>query len=293
MPMKNTIMYYYNLDDISLFKMNYIYRFEYKKKTYFFEPLTIDINELREIMNLNFINNKYNKIIGNKEKMPITPIQGQNYVLLKKEIDNYNLEEEIKNTINIKPGTYNLDRSNWCMLWSKKIDYFEYQLNHLEEKYKLISESIDYYIGMAETAISYVQDTINNEKKSDKDGLCICHKRIENNNFYHPFNIVFDHKSRDVSEYLKYLFVSNQYKDFQLQEFLINLDLSTYGYRLLYGRMFYPSFYIDIYDKIINNNIEEKEINNIIRRTEEYENYINRIYMIINNKIKIQKVNWI
>ena len=291
--MKNAIMYYYGIDNISVYKMNDIYRFEYNGKIYLFEPLKINIEELKEIINLNFENNKYHKIIANKDKIPITNINGQDYVLLKKENnDNIVIYKEILNMINITPGIYNLDRSNWCLLWSKKIDYFEYQLNHLEEKYKLISESIDYYIGMTETAISYIYDTINNEQKTNKDVLCICHKRIENNNYYHPYNIVFDYKARDISEYLKYLFITKEYINFNMEEFINNLNFSKFSYRLLYGRLFYPSFYFDIYERIINESAKESEISEIIKRTDEYERFLNEVYNIINKKIKIQKIDW-
>lgn len=292
--MKNAIMYYYEIDNISVYKMNDTYRVEYNDKIYLFEPLKINIDELKEIMNLNFENNKYHKIIGNKDKTPITNINGQNYIMLKKETNiNPTIYNEILRTIDIPKAVYRLDRSNWCLLWSNKIDYFEYQLNHLEEKYKLISESIDYYIGMMETAISYIRDTINNEQKTNKDILCVCHKRIENNNYYHPFNIVFDYKARDISEYLKYLFISKEYINFNLESFIIKLNFSKFSYRLLYGRMFYPSFYFDIYEKIINESAKENELTEIIKRIDEYEKFINTIYNIINKKNKIQKIDWI
>ncbi len=292
--MKNAIMYYYEIDNISVYKMNDTYRVEYNDKIYLFEPLKINIDELKEIMNLNFENNKYHKIIGNKDKTPITNINGQNYIMLKKETNiNPTIYNEILRTIDIPKAVYRLDRSNWCLLWSNKIDYFEYQLNHLEEKYKLISESIDYYIGMTETAISYIRDTINNEQKTNKDILCVCHKRIENNNYYHPFNIVFDYKARDISEYLKYLFISKEYINFNLESFIIKLNFSKFSYRLLYGRMFYPSFYFDIYEKIINESAKENELTEIIKRIDEYEKFINTIYNIINKKNKIQKIDWI
>ena len=292
--MKNAIMYYYEIDNISVYKMNDTYRVEYNDKIYLFEPLKINIDELKEIMNLNFENNKYHKIIGNKDKTPITNINGQNYIMLKKETNiNPTIYNEILRTIDIPKAVYRLDRSNWCLLWSNKIDYFEYQLNHLEEKYKLISESIDYYIGMTESAISYIRDTINNEQKTNKDILCVCHKRIENNNYYHPFNIVFDYKARDISEYLKYLFISKEYINFNLESFIIKLNFSKFSYRLLYGRMFYPSFYFDIYEKIINESAKENELTEIIKRIDEYEKFINTIYNIINKKNKIQKIDWI
>ena len=293
--MKNEIMYNYNIkDDISVIKMNDKYRFSYKDEIYMLEPLKIKIEELYEIVNLNFENNKFYKIIGNKEKKPITQIMGNNYVLLKKEIKNTtNIEIDLYTSSKVPQEKYNLDRSDWYKLWSTKIDYFEYQLNHLEEKYQLISESIDYFIGMTESAISYVNETFSLEKKDKNDSICICHKRISDNNFYHPFNIVFDYKARDISEYLKYIFYSNKYSDEKLETIIKKSKLSRFQMRLVYGRMYYPSYYFDKYEKIINDKINEKDLLTIINRIEEYEQYLIKIYLLINKIYDIPKISWI
>lgn len=292
--MKNFIMYYYKIDDISLYKINNKYEFKYNGKKYIFMPIMIDSEELNEILNIKFNKNMYNKIIVNKDKMPISNINGINYILLKEEIpiDTINIGSELKKTIYIKNGKYKLDRSNCCMLWSKKIDYFEYQMSHIENKYKFIEESIDYYIGMTESAISYIKEADDSDT-DEKESLCICHKRINKIDFYNPFNIVFDHKSRDISEYLKYIFIENNYQMVDIETFIKELNLTNYGYKILYGRMFYPSFYFDMYEKIINENTNENEMLKIVERVDEYEQYIDRIYQAITRIIKIPKINWI
>ena len=69
--------------------------------------------------------------------------------------------------------------------------------------------------------------------------------------------------------------------------------MTNYGYKILYGRMFYPSFYFDMYEKIINENTNENEMLKIVERVDEYEQYIDRIYQAITRIIKIPKINWI
>ena len=87
---------------------------------------------------------------------------------------------------------------------------------------------------------------------------------------------MFDYKARDIGEYLKYLFFSKEYKNIDIKKFIKKLNFSKFSYRLLFGRMLYPSYYFDKYEKIINNNLNE-----------------NDIISIINEKTIIPKVDWI
>ena len=48
-----------------------------------------------------------------------------------------------------------------------------------------------------------------------------------------------------------------------------------------------------MYDQIVNKNIEEKEIVPILKRVEEYEDYITNIYMLMSQSATIEKVNWL
>lgn len=57
--------------------------------------------------------------------------------------------------------------------------------------------------------------------------------------------------------------------------------------------MLYPSFYSDIYEKIINDREEESSSYSIIKRTKEYEEYLETIYNIINHHTKIPSIDWL
>ena len=187
-------------------------------------------------------------------------------------------------------------RNNWYLLITRKIDYLEYQRNHLKNRDKTLLTSFDYYIGMAENSVSYFNSAIKSVKPTDIDRLSITHRRIYSlnyNNYYDPLSIVIDHESRDISEYLKYIFLKDEYDINTLKRFFDSLNLSQYGYLLLYSRMLYPSFYFDSYENIVNNNKSVKELVKIIKRSSEYEEYLNTIYKLINRKIKIPKVDWV
>ena len=69
------------------------------------------------------------------------------------------------------------------------IDYYETQIGENSKKYPLIRESFDYFIGLAENAISYLTYTKKETPKTIYDNKVLSH-----NNLYHsledPLNII-------------------------------------------------------------------------------------------------------
>lgn len=247
--------------------------------------------EILEVNKLIKDKNEYNQIILNNFNKLISTIGNKKYILIK-EIKQKDIECMIRNK-HIVIGKNILDHSNWELLWSKKIDNIEYQLRHVENKYKILAKSINYYIGMAENAIEYI-------KNIEKNNFIyvnkyISHIRIKSKNTNNPQNIIVDYISRDIAEYLKFLFFSNQYCTEKTEQTLKMNNLTIIELELIFGRMLFPTFYFDKYDKILNEKIEEKEIETIINQSDEYEEYLKDIYYIINTKMqkKIPSITWI
>ncbi len=251
-----------------------------------------------EILQINRVinhNNNYGAIISNIKNELITNVNGKNYILIRIDSDDKDLYTKIEkaNVVYLPHNMIvNIIKSNWSELWSKKIDYIEYQLNSIDVN-PLILNSIWYYIGMAENAITYINDTMT---AGSNHNLYISHKRIKPYNFNNPQNLIVDYRSRDISEYLKYLFVENKYDYVDIKDKLNRLNLDEFLCRLIYGRMFFVTFYFDLFDTITNN-IDNKEsltkLKNIISRSDEYEDYINSIYNILYQIKKIPKVDWV
>ena len=179
---------------------------------------------------------------------------------------------------------------NWGELWSRKIDNIEYQLHHIEIKYPIIKKSIDYYIGMTESAISYINGM--DLSNSSLEVKVITHSRIYEDNINDPQNIVIDYRSRDIAEYLKYIFINDTYDYSKIRNSLNSLDFSKFLWQLVYARMFFPNFYFDKYDSIIINEMKEDSLITIINKIEEYEVYLDNIYDIICEQKKIPKIIW-
>lgn len=297
--MKNVLEYYYNLLNITVCERNNRYYFLYNGEEYVFFSISRNIEEVSAIYYLSKNLEQYNQIILNREHSPVTYYNHKFFVLMQLK---YSSNEEISfNDLRKKNAILSKDfevlyRNNWIDLIIKKIDYIEYQREHLSEQYPLLNETLDYYIGMTESAISYFNNNISSDRDSSLDRLGVSHKRINSvfkNEFYNPLNIVIDHQARDVSGYLKYLFIKDKYNLEIVREVIQSISFSKYGYSLLFGRMLYPSIYFDVYERIVNEGIGEEEIVFIVKRSREYEQYLKLIFDEINTKIKIPSVDWI
>lgn len=288
--MKNTIRYYYNFDNITIISQKNKKYIKYNNELYIACKVKNE-NEVIELYNLTKNIPYFYKFIINREGKIFTNYKNDTFVLLKI-TGNYssNIQKNKKIIID-NNKKYHLDRSDWYSLWTQKNDYFEYQYNHIKGKYKIIDESINYYIGIAENAISYIAN-ISGELKG-KEEKVLCHRRIEENEFFNPLNYVIDYKERELSEYLKYIFVTKKYTECDVEKLVTSCNSTQAGYQLLFGRMLYPSIYFDIYDKIINEYESESSLMCIIKRNREYENYLQRIFEAINANVKIKNIDWL
>lgn len=292
---KNIIEYFYKISNLELHRKGDFYYFTLEPNDYLFIPLARTELELLEINQIIKDDLLYDQLVLNIENHYLTQTQKGYFVLIRKSRANFSLEQSIiqeKSRILSTTNYVNIDRTNWKDLWSKKIDYIEYQLLHIESRYPLISKSINYYIGMTETAISYLNDFYS---KNAKMGLLptISHKRILKDNFNSPMNIITDYRARDISEYLKYLFIENTYNYDKISIFLKKCELTETDSQLIYARLLYPSFYFDLYDQIVSGLIEEKKILPLLSRSKEYEDFVRMIYSLLNEKQTILKAGWI
>ena len=286
--MKNALNYYYNLNIETIHQKNKNYYFKINNSQFLLlEYLEDDVNE---IYNLNIYLTqifKFHKIILNKDNSPLTIINEKKYILL--ELIDYNNNLTINDIIKINniPINKNLKfkQNDWFSLWVNKIDYFEYQINQIGKKYPLIRKSFNYYIGLAENAISLMK-TVKNENIY----LSLSHKRINTAfDLYNPLNLIIDIRVRDICEYLKYNFFENKDILNDLNIFLHYNNLSNDELLCFLARMLFPTYYFDLYEKIIKNEIKEEEIKKIIFKANKYEEILKYIYLNIkNNNIYIE-----
>lgn len=300
MKINELICYYYGFENIEVSREENKYVFYYNNSKYVLSPLVRNKSEIIEVYS--FFNNskKIDEIVKNKFDSITTNIYGNDYILTKK-CDNLgkkiffdNIMEKNGNKDIPVTSIKKIDHSSWNVLWSAKIDYIEYQIKHIENKFSLLSKYIDYYIGMAENAISYFNNIF--ERYPKYEFKTISHIRIINENFNDPQNIIIDYPSRDVAEYLKYMFFNEHkisYSKNNIKSFFNKIKLNDIELELVYARLLFPTFFFDSCDMIINTNINENIILSLVNRADEYEDYIKDIYDIINLQKKMPRITWI
>ena len=289
--MKNTINYYYNLNINTIHQKEKNYYFKADNKNYLLLKCT-NIEEPDDIYRLNIYLSQIlpvHRIVLNANNEAITKINDSNYLLIELFSNNnkINLNNIIElSNIRIPFSVDKLKRNDWYNLWIKKVDYFEYQLSQIGKKYPLIRESFNYYIGLAENAIILV-----NNIDFNNIPLGLSHRRITNMSFnlYNPLNIVIDARIRDVCEYFKFCFFNNIDISMELELFLSYNSFNIDEAKLFLARMFFPTYYFDLYEKIIDNEIYESDIKKVIIKADNYEKILKQVYYHFkNNQINIE-----
>lgn len=304
--MKETLEYYYGLDIESIEELDGKYHIKQENQDYFFVFYNRGIEELEDIINVSneMVKKGINvhKIFINRNNSFLTKVGEYNYILFA--VSNLNEEYDIFDMVKISEklvlnnNKSNLYRNNWGTLWSEKIDYFEYQVRELSIEKAVVKNSFSYYVGMAENAISYVNNT-NMKYGGDAYRIVLSHRRVfypnYKLNYLNPLSFVFDLEVRDIAEYLKAMFFK---KDIsfcldELSSYLKIRHLSLYEYQMLYARLLYPTYYFDVYESVMNKNGDEEQLVNIIKKCDSYEEFLKKAYLEISKYAKIDKIEWI
>lgn len=303
--MKNILAFYYSLHPEEIHHKDDKYFFEYMNNSYVFEVFMRPLNDIDALYNVNkqMIERGIltHEMIVNNENKILTYVNNVPYILMEINVNKdmrINLAEICyinNNSINIECDNV-INRNDWVTLWEIKNDYFEAQINEIGKKYPNLCNYANYYIGLAENAISYVR---NAQKIDDVALLSICHKRINYSDdlfsLYNPVNFICDYRVRDICEYIKTAFFSGDDAYLLIINYFKNNYLSYKEALLFYGRLLYPSYFFDLHDDIVNNNLEENIIEKIIIKASSYERFLYDVYVYISKLYNryIPAVDWI
>lgn len=304
--MKEIINYYYNFDVDEVEENKNYASFKYYGEEFYFVFFNRTKEELKDIVELCIdLKNRgirVHDIIVNRDKLLITKSGDNQYLLLKL---NTNKDEiisfiniiELASKLKLNSTNSKLYRNNWGELWSKKIDYFEYQIKELGRDKKVILDSFGYYLGLAENAISYVNKANKVIGLSEYDNITLSHRRIyfPNTalNYLNPLSFIFDLEVRDIAEFLKIEFFNGEDSLLDLITYLKMRRLTSYSYHMLYARLLYPSYYFDVYEDVMNNNGDEERLVKVISRVEKYELFLKQAYDEICKYTHLEKIDWI
>lgn len=283
--MKNTIHFYYNLNFDEIFEYENYSIIVMNENVYAFKVLNISVENLLEIMKVFQANNtKINKIIFNKDNNLVTEYNGKNYIMTL--IENTNEMEHFY----LLPGIVNTNEDVIINLWEKKIEYYIKKIGDIGLGNSWIINSFNYYIGMAENAIS-----IYNRCDKSKIRYVISHRRLNYPLTYpvflDPTNMLIDTISRDISEYIKVKFFKEGMDVSEIRNIVLECKLNNDEMNLLLARLMYPSYYFDALDKYIEQK-EKKELKGIVSKIEKFEELIGLFYEEFKN-YQLYVIDWI
>lgn len=295
--MNNAILFFYNINIQEIKKIANNYYFTYLNNNYGIYSYVRDIAEAESIYytNLDMLNKGLigYEIILTKNNEVLFMYENTYYILMKlPKIKNriITYEDVISFYFPVEKNKFqNLDKSNWGYNWSGKIDFIEYQFSQVKNKFPILENSIDYFIGIWENGISYFNDNV--AGPSEK---FVCHKRVDTKmdllEFLNPLNFVIDYKERDIGEYLKFFVINDNYSVNQLNKFF--QGFSRNSIMLLISRILFPSYYFDLYEDIVLNERKEEEIKNIIEKRNNINILLKYIFENFSN-YNISYIDWI
>lgn len=176
----------------------------------------------------------------------------------------------------------NLKYKNIVEEWKEKIDDLEAKIGGFNNEYSIVQKTVNYYLGMAENAVSLLNETknINNNSIGFKVKLVEFNKSTINN----PFNFFKINKMYNIAIYIKNKIFKNMVDYNELEKIVKEIE-NKEDEIALFSYMLFPDYYIDI----VNEEIKEEEIKKIIMYNKNYKKVL--VYLKENmyksNKLKL------
>ncbi|MCP8617755.1 hypothetical protein [Salirhabdus salicampi] len=202
----------------------------------------------------------------------------------------------------------------WKENWSHITDHMDVVKNILMERDAITKwertwiESSFYFIGIAENAIQYLQETESNHQFNQYDQPVFTTDRISpypNQHFLLPYRLVHDHPTRDLAEFIRHIFLTRGRKGLStVGQFLKTYEqfrpISSFGWRLLYARLLFPIHVVDYSKKILSmeriGDYEHEQLKSWIDYQTEYEYCLRTLFEEISSRMKddtVPAVEWL
>lgn len=296
--MKETINYYYNVYPDEIVEINNGCYFCYGEFKYYFVKVK-NIDELNMLLDISNTLYKKNTLVDtfifSKDKSIYVSLLEDNYVLLRVnsvENDVYSLSDIVYfNSLYVKD---NIKEIPYDKIWAKNVDVFESEVSELNNDYMIVQDSFNYYVGLAENAISYYVDV--KEKESLNDiRISVCHKRL-NKYMYsglinNPLYFTLDYEVRDIALYIQTMFFEGVFNFEEIIDCIKGFNRTMA--RILICRLLYPVYYFDQLKLVLIGKESENSLLKYIEKSSEYELLLSDLLNYFNKKLNIPKIEWI
>lgn len=297
--MKNAINYYYDLFPDDIHQTKDYYTFLVNNVSYLFLPYKRNLDDLSSLyqfsQSLLYMGVPMQQIVLNRMNKLFTSINNTPFVMLKVYVTSRDciiLNDILKfqkYTNSVVKEAFSIQKL--FQLWTEKIDYFEYQVSQFGMQFPSVRESFNYFVGLSETAISLL-----NEIDEKNITMAVSHRRVKfHTTFYQLYNsleIVFDSKVRDVVEYFKDKSLYCDCVD-EMLYYLESEHLSKDEVILFFARFLFPTFYFDIYERVIAKEVAEDKIKVAIDFIPRYEQNLEQLYLFLKNRYSFLEIEWL
>jgi hypothetical protein len=181
-------------------------------------------------------------------------------------------------------------------LWISKTDNIENKvLPNLKKDnflYQKVYSLIVYSLGLAENAISYLQD-ISIDYGDMIEEVALSHKRINEISSYellNPFNLILDSPMRDVADLIKLGAIDKS----NLESVLSNYNMNAKNASLLLARIIYPSYLFDLLEEhFITKKDIKKDVIKYYNQISKGKERLQFIHSYLVNRYGIRPINWL
>ena len=298
--MLDYINYYYGIYPPTINEVLNGYSFYVDSEKYYFIIYNRELDELDELVKLNkfMIENGslVHEIISNRFNETICNFNNNNYILMRVYVNENKIVsiDDICYFINnhfLNENYKKILRTNWALLWENKVDYLEYQIGHLIKKYPFLYNTIDYYLGLSENAITYYKNL--SYFNNNIIPIGILHKRIKLNStlfdLYNPLNLIIDFKVRDFAEYIKDCLINDGDYKSVIDKIFKNYFFDKLNLSLFLSRLLFPSYFFDNFDNIIRDDLNENIIIKITKKSSKIEDLIKDLIKSCN----LPSISWL
>ena len=277
---------YKNKDDIYFFVNN--------KKIYIRKINSSQENKLNELIKIS--NELYDKkkcsqtFLINKDGEYVLKYKNKKFaLLLANEAENkiINFKDIESNAIQIKSNDF--PKYNIMNEWTTIIDKIENELIDFNKEYPTLMKYINYYIGLAENSIQILETLKKENFQYEYLGHAILENKYDYKRFSDPFSFIKTIKLYDMANYFKYKFYMNtiDYDELESVKSYLNDEKDK---KMFLALIMYQGEFFEMAEKILEGDVDEKEIVQYIKKTNQLEEFIEYIQ---ENVIKEHIITWL